>query len=608
MLRVYLDGQVPHEIPSLELPVEATFLDLKTLINDKVGISSSVQILSMKGGGLVKDYEHTITYAFDGILHVTMQRTDAIWPGGMKRKLESGKHECPQCRRIFHSKDIFLNHLRQCKRKKPTYASGLLQSLVDGDTAKSSTTNYSTRLEDPPVSALSSNTSLNTRFDDMNLHGEMLDVEVPGDEVHEDNINSTHTSLMISPEGKGEWNALYDDLIIENGQADFSHIFQKAVDSKLTSNLPVTSELMDDLEFANVAKTQCFTRQQSSSVLNFIRTSKTDLSSLCHPDSAMRKVQRMWGGTEKWEKKEISLKHGEAIGLSEDTWKIEIEYRQLSSAIDELLAAVGSVDNVKIRFERPNDGISEAFHSEKFRRTQEFLYPNIGEKDCPIQVMLFLDESHCDEKGNLVACPLLMSLANFTLETMGLQDAITVLMYVPIVQSTIAEKSKELSYIKQSINDACMEIILGQIEATQDNPIAVTPFNNDLIYTSKVAVHCFSIDTKAANELTHHSQGWNANMPFRICKKQFSDLLKRPFVDNFRTKSEDQRLRTNGSRKLLKQFSIKEGRDPFAVHDRALGDTQGHGKSTVFPPEPLHQHDGGEEKVTLVCVMLILPH
>ena len=299
MLSVYLDGQVPHEIPSLELPVEATFLDLKTLINDKVGISSSVQILSMKGGGLVKDYEHTITYAFDGILHVTMQRTDAIWPGGMKRKLESGKHECPQCRRIFHSKDIFLNHLRQCKRKKPTYASGLLQSLVDGDTAKSSTTNYSTRLEDPPVSALSSNTSLNTRFDDMNLHGEMLDVEVPGDEVHEDNINSTHTSLMISPEGKGEWNALYDDLIIENGQADFSHIFQKAVDSKLTSNLPVTSELMDDLEFANVAKTQCFTRQQSSSVLNFIRTSKTDLSSLCHPDSTMRKVQRMWGGTEK---------------------------------------------------------------------------------------------------------------------------------------------------------------------------------------------------------------------------------------------------------------------------------------------------------------------
>ena len=608
MLSVKLNGQVPQEIPSLDLPVEATFLDLKTLINDKVGISSSVQILSMKGGGLVKDDEHAITYAFDGILHVTMQRTDAIWPGGMKRKPESGKHECPKCRGIFNTKEIVQNHLRQCKRKKATYAAGLLQSLVDGDTAKSSTTNYSTRLEDPSVSALSSNTSLNTRFDDMNAHEDMLDVEVPVTEVREENINSTHTAMMISPEGKGEWNALYDDLIIENGQADFSHIFQKAVDSKLTNNLPVTSELMDDLEFANVAKTQCFTRQQSSSVLNFIRTSKTDLSSLCHPDSTMRKVQRMWGGTEKWEKKEIPLKHGDAIGLPEDTWKIEIEYRQLSSAIDELLAAVGSVDNVKIRFERPNDGISEAFHSEKFRRTQEFLYPNIGENDCPIQVILFLDESHCDEKGNLVACPLLMSLANFTLETMALQDAITVLMYVPIVQSTIAEKSKELSSIKQSINDACMEIILGQIEATQDNPIAVTPFNNDVIYTSKVAVHCFSIDTKAANELTHHSQGWNANMPCRICKKQFSGLLRRPFVDNFRTKSEDQRWRRDGSRKILKQFSIKEGRDPFAVHDRALGDTKGHDKSTVFPPEPLHQHDGGEEKVTLVCVMLLLPH
>ena len=106
MLSVYLNGQVPQEIPSLDLPVEATFLDLKTLINDKVGISSSVQILSMKGGGLVQDDEHAITYAFDGILHVTMQRTDAIWSGGMKRKCESGEHECHKCRCIFTSKAI----------------------------------------------------------------------------------------------------------------------------------------------------------------------------------------------------------------------------------------------------------------------------------------------------------------------------------------------------------------------------------------------------------------------------------------------------------------------------------------------------------------------
>ena len=569
------------------MPVEDKFEDLKVLINERVGISISVQVLSIKGGVSVNDAEHSITYASDGMLHVMLQRTDALGLGGMKRKIQPIDFQCSRCSRSFQSDAILKNHKRQCKKPMVQYCASLLQDMRNTERAESLDSRFNSESHDPITRE----------------HVNEDDITVLSQDSDED-IDSNRTLITKAPKGKDFWSDLYEGLNSTDGKADYTYMLEKACENKYKQSVPISNQLRDDLEFTALALEHNFTRRTSSAVLSFMSHAQTDLNSVSHPDSTMRKVKRIWGGSETWQTKEIHLTCGEAIGLTQDAWSVPIEYRQLSSAIHELLAAVGSPKNVKIRAEMPDDGISEACHSAKFRRTQELLYPSIREKDCPLQIILFLDETHCDEKGSLLACPLMMSLANFTLEAMATQDAITVLMYVPIIPSSSAEHTKEISVIKQTLNDACVDIVLEQVENTHDTPIAVEPFNDGQIYSSKVAVHCFSVDTKAANELTHHSQGWNANMPCRICKKLFSDLLNRPFAGDNRTKDEDEIWR-RGSRKMLKKFSIKGGKCPFFDHDRALGDTQGRGKSSIFPPGPLHQHDGGEEKVPLVGVVLI---
>ena len=581
-MKVLLSGQIPMGEHTVDVHIESTVYDLKTEIEDKIGLPRWLLILYTQMGKALEDDEYLYMYTYNGVVHLVVKRTDTAPRGGVKVKRSRGDDSaCSKCGRRFMNTGALQQHWSRCTIPQLSISASLLRGLATNDDESSQ------------------------------------DHE-DNDGKAEDMLNDTRTPLVDDwlaeyadvppdlPEARVEWDeegVLWDDTvdILRQGQplARYEQVISVACDGK--TDLLVTNQLMDNLNFAEVAIKCGFTRRESKDVIDFIKNADTDLSRLQHPRSTIMKAKKTFGEVE-WLKERIELTDGKTMGLSEDAWSFDVEFRSLGSAIREVLEAVGSRDTVKLRAENSTNGISEACHSDKFKRTQSFLFADIQESDFPVQLVLFIDDSHCDVQGNLVACPVMMTLANFTLETMVLDEAKTIIMYIPVITSSIAEKGEGMSRIKTAINDRCLDIIFRQVEATQNEPLALVPFDDDMIYYAKVAVHYFANDTKAANELLHHSLGWNCKRPCRICLIFFDDLLKDPVTGLFRTTEEDAALRLRANKEELKRYSIKGGYCSFAAHPRAMGHTNGKGKSIMFPPDVLHTHEGGEQKVMLSVV------
>ena len=559
----------------VDVPIDSTVYDLKTEIEDKIGLPRWVTILYTQMGKGLEDGEYLNMYAYNGELDAVVKRIDTTPRGGgnskRQRRLDGA---CSKCGGMFKNTLALQAHWARCKIQPFSISASLILELNSNDDE--------------------------SMEDDEDDDGTVDDIHNVTPALRGDDWLTEYTERPPDPGTTGDEDEVYwnDALhIISKGRpdAEYEHLLSAACDDK--TDLLVTNQLMDDLNFAELAHKCDLSRRDSQDVINFIKSAHTNLTELQHPRSTLVKAKKTFGEVE-WRKTQISLNDGGTMGLSEDDWCIDIEYRPIGDAITEVLEAVGSRSTVKLRAESSIHGISEACQSAKFRRTQAFLFPDITDSDFPVQLILFIDDSHCDTQGNLVACPVMMTLANFTVETMVLDEAKTILMYIPVITSSIAEKGEGMSRIKRTINDRCLDIILEEVEATQEKPIALSPFNDDEIFFAKVAVHCIANDTKAANELLHHNQGWNSNRPCRICLILFNDLLKDPPTGAYRTTEQDSALRREGNKKKLKQYSIKGGYCPFAAHSRALGDTDGKGKFMMFPPEMLHQNDGGEQKVT----------
>ena len=567
---------------TVDVHIESTVYDLKTEIEDKIGLPRWLLILYTQMGKALEDAEYLYMYTYNGVVHVFVKRTDTAPRGGVKVKRSRGNDSaCSKCGRVFMNTSALQQHWSRCTIPTVSISASLLQGFATNDN------DLSQDHEDNDENADNMHNDTPTPLVDDWLHDY---ADIP--------LDLSETRIEWDAE-EVHWNHAVE--ILSQGQplARYEQVISEACDGK--TDLLVTNQLMDNLNFAELASKWGFTRRENKDLIDFIKSAETDLSGLHHPRSTITRAKKMFGDVE-WQKERIELTDGKTMGLSKDNWYIDVEFRSLGSAISEVLEAVGSRDTVKLRAETSTVGISEACHSDKFKRTQSFLFADIQESDFPVQLVLFIDDSHCDVHGNLVACPVMMTLANFTLETMVLDEAKTILMYIPVITSSIAEKGKGMSKIKTTINDRCLDIIFRQVEATQNEPLALVPFDDKMVYYAKVAVHCFANDTKAANELLHHSLGWNCKRPCRICLISFDDLLKDPKTGLFRTTEQDTAVRLRASKEELKQNSIKGGYCPFAAHPHAMGDTNGKGKSIMFPPDVLHTHEGGEQKVMLSVV------
>ena len=368
----------------------------------------------------------------------------------------------------------------------------------------------------------------------------------------------------------------------------------------------VSNSMMDDVRFADLCFEHGFTDTQSNSIVSFIKNALSDLSRLRQPRAVMVQCEEMFGKCHQWMSEALTFNEGKKFGFEDDEWGTTIDYRPLRDVLTELIRESATKSNFNLRYTAPKDKIiSQACNAERFLRNErKLLGPNPNKREFVGQIIAFIDESHVDICGRLKACPVIITLANFNCDVISGDDAKKVLLYVPLIDFTAAEnKDKGRKEVRQKIMDTCWRVILKQIAELQKDPLLVSMFGEEEPYTMKPVLYFIAQDTKEANSLCRHYQGYRAKRPCRICDILFKNLRKSPFVGEFRTVDEEKRARETGDANVLKARSMAGGICPFAEYHEALGDTQGRGIYASCPPELLHQYEGGELKIAINAVL-----
>ena len=383
-------------------------------------------------------------------------------------------------------------------------------------------------------------------------------------------------------------------------------LFDGASSSSDTSPNCVSNSLLDDVRFTDLSFRHGFTARQSSDIIDFIKNAASDLNLLRHPKAVIAQCEQILGNCHEWKSKSLFFGKGETFGFEKDQWGVDIDYRPLSDVLSELLRESATKDNFNLRYiERADKIISQACHAKRFLRNErKLLGAKPGNREFVGQIIAFIDETYLDVCGRLKACPVIITLANFNSDVISGDGAKKVLLYVPLVDFTQAEnKDKMRAQIREKIMDSCWEIILKQIIELQKEPLLVSMFGEKEPYVMKPVLYFIAQDTKEANTLCRHYQGYNVTRPCRICDVEFKKLLRFPFVGKFRTAQEEKVVRDCGIDGKLKARSMKGGVCPFFEYIDALGDTEGRGIYASCPPELLHQYEGGELKIAINAVL-----
>ena len=75
---------------TVDVHIESTVYDLKTEIEDKIGLPRWLLILYTQMGKALEDAEYLYMYTYNGVVHVFVQRTDTAPRGGVKVKRPRG--------------------------------------------------------------------------------------------------------------------------------------------------------------------------------------------------------------------------------------------------------------------------------------------------------------------------------------------------------------------------------------------------------------------------------------------------------------------------------------------------------------------------------------
>ena len=584
----------------------STIGEVKECIGRKFDIPSRLLRLD-HCSKLLEDSVEIHTLTAHEVLVLNVQRHGVGLLGGVKRSGTSFK--CKKCSRMFEKYDSAMSHERQCTSFESSMGwdaiTALLNQQSDGTPLLSQQSDGNDIVYQHTVDVEEDSLSFQESFTpdvtilEKSKSQQNTDIGLPLTGAHES--QEEHLSKLQTVLG---------ELIQETGGSDVRDLIQEAIDDEvITDHIVVTKNLMDDIRFRQVCLDHGLTNRAARDLISFIKTSESDLSTLRHPRTVMRKISKSYGNRQKWETRTIEMTGGEALGKDDNVWILNIDFRPLRDVVKDLLLSHATRANFHLHYKKPGrNGISEAYHADRFKRNQNFLFRDTPQPtDVPVHLLVFVDESHVDTNGHLKAYPVMLSLANFDKETIAKDTSKRVMMYIPVIDSSVAEHSKkEISVICRRIADVVWEIILKQIISIQETPMVLKLFGENKLFRIKTALYCIIQDTKEGNWISRHYQSWKCNMPCRVCDILFKNLLKAPYIGKIRTTEVEDNARKNGNRDELKYRSQHGGDCPFAKFSDALGDTLGFGLRIVCPPEKLHQFDGGDMKVHLWDPSIVL--
>ena len=119
---------------TVDVHIESTVYDLKTEIEDKIGLPRWLLILYTQMGKALEDAEYLYMYTYNGVVHVFVKRTDTAPRGGVKVKRPRGNDSaCSKCGRVFMNTSALQQHWSRCTIPTVSISASLLQGFATND-------------------------------------------------------------------------------------------------------------------------------------------------------------------------------------------------------------------------------------------------------------------------------------------------------------------------------------------------------------------------------------------------------------------------------------------------------------------------------------------
>ena len=270
----------------------STIREVKGCIGRKFNIPSDLLRLDHCSKPLEDSVEiHSLTA--HEILVLNVQRHDIGLLGGVKRNHSCFK--CPICSRVFQKYESALSHERQCRYSDSSVGFNALTDLIkeqsDGNDK------LSPHNDDMEVASMASQESLPQELTLEKKSERNADTGLPFTDAH------------AAQEGSlSELETVVGQLVHETGESDVRDVIETAIDDEvITGHMVITRNLMDDIRFRQVCLDHGLSNRAATDVIHFIKTSESDLSTLRHPRTVMRKIMKSHGMRQKWETRAVQM-------------------------------------------------------------------------------------------------------------------------------------------------------------------------------------------------------------------------------------------------------------------------------------------------------------